>query len=257
MVFKFNSPLVLLVRMYVDFYYDADGKEEMHVVGDVAPVRSGRIVMADASTLFPAIVPRKRRTVNSLEAYSEKLHPFKVGDSRHYARVENSKHMEECIELVNLVEDGKLRGRSIFLGIPMEVVNELRRISAVCEEDNLGNWTDFLESQANQTGSSGKPSLEKPSLEKSLYLVSLPVKDLRLKYGEISNIFKSNGDFSVAMSSLILGCPLVTEDYGSFNPHSLNCLRKEYRSRWQSRDLGRYDAGSLVMSLDKLSASVI
>jgi len=26
MVFKFNSPLVLLVRMYVDFYYDADGK---------------------------------------------------------------------------------------------------------------------------------------------------------------------------------------------------------------------------------------
>lgn len=215
--------------MYIDLYFDIDGNEIMHAYG-IVPILSRRLFIIDTCTLFPAIFSRKKRNVNEVEKYTLKLHPLSDKRSKIAVRAEIREHAKHCIELTNLIEDGKLRKRNIYPGITIQVFKELEKLNNTCR-GNLDEWIN--------------------SVKNSIYVISLPIKELRENYDEISDTFGANGDFSVAMASLLLGCDFISDDYNSFNQKSIRLIKKRYKNRWK-KVLTRYDAQSFLEKLDEI-----
>ncbi len=217
----------------IELYNDLHGLQ-IFTTGDIRPIFSREITVVDACVLFPEILSRNKRNVNSLRKYSEKLNPLRESDDKHILRKLSERELRKCIRVVNAIEDGSLSKRGLYMAMTRQVELELW---------DLRNFRSTYDIPKNWMG----------DIMEYLYYIDFDANSFRKKYDNISRLFNSNGDFSVAVAAYVLGLNLATRDYRDFNPNNIRSFRKIYSERWgMKRPFRKHDPDSLCMIMDSL-----
>ena len=188
-----------------------------------------QIILFDTNILLPTIFPRKRRKPGVITDVMERFHRSENYKLKIYQRKQESKR----IEVINSIENGYFQDLGIYPGITNSVYGELQHFQEVLGlEDNLTEW--------------------RRKFEDRLYSIFISIKSTRKLYPILSGMFKENGDFSIAISSYLLGCDFATDDYSSFNRHVIKEFKRAYQERWKDKkSFLRHDSSSLLMLLNK------
>lgn len=188
-----------------------------------------QIILFDTNILLPAIFPKKRRKPGVITDLMERFHQPKNYRSKMYQRKQESKR----IEVINSIENGYFQDLGIYPGITNNVYGELQHFQEVLGLGNsLIGW--------------------RKKFEDKLYGIFISIEDTRKLYPSLSKIFKENADFSIAISSYLLGCDFATDDYNSFNRHVMKEFKRIYQERWKDKKIFlRHDSSSLLMLLNK------
>lgn len=228
----------------IELSLDTSGLE-IGIKGDARPILTGNLLIADTCLLFPAIIPRDKRNIKSLQKYLERLYPFNGGYNKLVIRKENEKKCRKCINIVNAIEDGKFSRLVSHIGITDEVWKELWGLSE--QAPNYYTLENYMRDLISHSY-----SIEFNGYSIGDYHSSNPINLFRKKYNDISKLFSSDGDFSIAIASYALGCNLATEDHRDFNSNTIRSFSKIYSKEWGlNRPFRKHDSESLCMVLDK------
>jgi hypothetical protein len=203
------------------------------------PLYENRLFVIDTSILFPTILPRHRRNANTLFEFSQiiqrKHSKYSINKKRslNYYKRRQINHYDTCIELVNLLEEGKLKQKGMYFVITDAVFQELRTHEGRLGENNVRDWMS--------------------SVNNYCYRLSFNIPLMRSRYKPISKMFDEIGDFSLAITSYILGVSVVTGDYRSFDTPIKKRFEKLFDDRWNKRiNYKHHDAVSFLMILKDL-----
>lgn len=217
----------------IELYNDTHGLQ-ISTTGNIRPIFSGEVTVVDTCVLFPTILPRNKRNVNSLRKYSEKLNPLRESSDKHILRKLDERALRKCIRIVNAIEDGSLSKRGLYMGMTRQVELELW---------DLRNFRSKYDIPENWMG----------DIMEYLYYIDFNTNSFRKKYDNISRLFSSDGDFSIAVVAYVLGFKFATRDYRDFNPNTIRSFSKMYSERWgMNRPFKNHDPDSLCMILDNL-----
>jgi hypothetical protein len=200
------------------------------------PLYENRLFVIDTSILFPTILPRHRRNANTLFDFSQiiqrKHSKYSTNKKRsiNYYKRRQINHYDTCIELVNLLEEGKLKQKGMYFVITDAVFQELRTHEGRLGENNVRDWIS--------------------SINNYCYRLSFDIPLMRSRYKPISKMFDEIGDFSLAITSYILGVSVVTGDYRSFDTPTIKRYKEMFDNRWKNRRCyEHHDAVSFLMKL--------
>jgi hypothetical protein len=239
--------------MSIRFYIDKEGNEKHNVYGvEVPQLRCGDLFIIDTNIIFPAILPRERRSVGNIQKIMKKL----PSEKRRVRREKRKKIRNQSpkklmaeytrkvsirrIEVVNAIEDGIFYNKGFIIGITNIVYDELLNLERRCREDNARRWLRKVKG-------------------KYVYSIYLPIRKLRNKYPDISKKLEHPGDFSVVMAAYLLGCNHASDDYRSVAGLSKSDELDEMSYvRWGNKwggghrnEFKQWDSEGLIMFLGK------
>lgn len=207
---------------------DINGSCYVSEDGPANPSFDGRFLMLDTCILFPAMLGRRERTLDNVERCDRKL----LDRPQRPHELENQMKLNKRrVELINAIEDGTLHLSGYHFSVTDVVASEALALERKCGQQNINKWLKGMQ-----------PYVYRTALTASL-------KNIRsmARYAGISRILPEDGDFSVAMSALLLGCCIASDDYNSFNTYTRKVLGNAYSEKWGgSRKLSVHDSESVL-----------
>ncbi|MFH1473555.1 MAG: hypothetical protein ABIE55_01540 [Candidatus Aenigmatarchaeota archaeon] len=183
------------------------------------------ISVFDTNILISSVIPKESRNINEFL----KCQQHAYGKKRGFLMKKSIIYHKRGMKIVDAIEEGLLIDAGICPVITNNVYAELRNFEKKAGTENIKQW------------------LRKN--KENVCNAFMPTEYYRKKYPVISEILKENGDFSVAVASVELGCNIATDDYRSFDNSTLNRIKKEQKKKWPRATFVRHDSESLAMLL--------
>ncbi|MFH0928887.1 MAG: hypothetical protein V1818_00860 [Candidatus Aenigmatarchaeota archaeon] len=192
------------------------------------------LIAVDANIIMSAVLPREKRTL--YEFLKHKNRAFLKNHNHSYEKtggrtlVKEKRNCKKRIKIVNAMEDGYFNNKGLCPIITNKIYAELKYFERLSGATNIDSLIE--------------------SMEGNFCTVLLQTDYYRRKYPVISESLKEEGDFSIAAVSVELGCPMISDDYISFNTGIQNRIKKEQNKKWPRTNFMLYDSESLAMLLN-------